>query len=63
MGQQQRQLSEHAERIRDAIRQIEHECEALDIIVLRTPTGCIRESITGGLILIKSGISDLKDVV
>jgi len=57
------QLSEHAERIKDAIRRINSECEALDIIVLRTPTGQIREDITSGLILIKSGVSELLNVV
>lgn len=57
------QLSAHAEDIRRIIRSLEAQQTELDLIILRTPTGQVREDLTVGNIHLLVGIQALLNVV
>lgn len=57
------QLSQHGETIRKIIRHLEDEARELDLVILKTPTGGVREDLTSGNIHLLAAISELKNVV
>lgn len=57
------QLSKHGNDIRRIIRALEAQQGELDLIILKTPTGGVREDLTGANIHLLSAISSLTNVV
>lgn len=56
------QTSLYSTAVKDVIRELEHQVFKLDTIVMKTPTGQVREDLTEGIILIKQGIESLLNV-
>lgn len=56
------QLSKYSEDIRKIVRQIELQLQELDLLILKTPTGPVREELTNANIYILQGIQHLKEV-
>ena len=57
------QLSHHSDFLRRMIRIMQDEQRELDLIILRTPTGQVREDLTEGNIHLLAAISALLNVV